>query len=76
MDLEGLLQHLKQPATCPYLEPDESSLRTLTLFIKQNFNIILHLRSWCPSFLFPVSYYIRTLYAFIPLKTPDQPNSI
>jgi len=25
MDTEGSLQHTKQPATCPYYEPDQSS---------------------------------------------------
>jgi hypothetical protein len=34
MEYWGSLQHLKQPTTCPYFEPDESSPHTLILFIK------------------------------------------
>jgi len=71
MELEGLLQHTKQPATCSYLEPDESSPRTINLFIENYFNIILHLRH-----LYPSGYFIRTQYVFFPLNPPDQPKSI
>jgi len=44
MELDGSLQYLKQPATCPYLEPHEFSRLILKLFIKNNYNIILHAR--------------------------------
>lgn len=70
MEPEGSLHHLKQPATCTYLEPDESSPHPLILLIKNNFNIILHLHSYCTRYLFPLGYFIRTQYVFIPLKPP------
>jgi hypothetical protein len=61
MELEGSLHRLKQPATCPDIDPVESGPLILMLFFKNNFNIILHLR-----YLFPSGYFIRTQYAFIP----------
>ena len=65
MELEGSLQHSKQPATCPSLKPDQSNPRHLILFIKNNFNIIPH-----PPYLFPSGYSIKTQYPFIPCNPP------
>jgi len=36
MELEGSLQHLQQPTTCPYLEPDEFTLSVSFLLLLQN----------------------------------------
>jgi len=39
MEPEGSLPHSKELATCPYPEPDQSSPRTPTHFLKIHFNI-------------------------------------
>ena len=40
MKPKGVLRHSKLPTTCPYPEPDQSSLHP-SLFLKINFNIII-----------------------------------
>ena len=65
MELEGSLQHSKQPATCPSLKPDQSNPRPLLLFIKNHYNINLH-----QPYLFPSGYSIKIQYPFIPPVTP------
>ena len=41
METEGSLPHLQEPAACPYPEPDQSSLRLPTPFLRVHLNIIL-----------------------------------
>jgi hypothetical protein len=41
MEPEGSSQYTQEPATCPYPEPDQSSLRPPPNFSKIHFNIIL-----------------------------------
>jgi hypothetical protein len=41
MEPEGSLPYTQEPATCPYPEPDESSLRPPPNLSKIHFNIIL-----------------------------------
>jgi hypothetical protein len=43
MEPEGSLRYLKDPATCPYPEPEQSNHVFLFHFIKTCFNIILGL---------------------------------
>jgi len=58
----GSLLCLKQPATDPYLEPDESSSHLPTLFSKIRFNIIL------PSGFFPSSFLTKVSVHAIPMS--------
>ena len=37
MEPESLLPHSQQPATCPYPQPDESSLRLTVQFVEDPF---------------------------------------
>jgi len=41
MEAEGSLSYSRQPITCPYPEPHESSSHWHTLFFTIHFNIIL-----------------------------------
>jgi hypothetical protein len=41
MEPECSLPHSKEPATCPYSEPDQSIPQPLILFLEYSFNIIL-----------------------------------
>jgi hypothetical protein len=41
METEGSLPYLQEPAACPSPEPDQSSLRLPTTFLKIRLNIIL-----------------------------------
>jgi hypothetical protein len=41
MEPEGSSPYTQEPATCPYPEPDQSSLRPLLNISKIHFNIIL-----------------------------------
>ena len=65
MEHEGSLPHSKQPATCPYPEPDRSSTYTPSHFSKIHFNIILLSMpgsfKWSPSLRFPH----KTLYVLL-----------
>jgi hypothetical protein len=46
METKGLSPHLKQPATCPYPEPDRFSLCLSFNLSKIHFNIILPSTPW------------------------------
>jgi hypothetical protein len=37
MELEGSLPHSQEPATFPYPEPDQSSLRSRNIFLQDPF---------------------------------------
>jgi len=49
MELKSSLPHLQEPATCPYSEPDQSSLCAPSHFLKIHFNIILPSMSVSPK---------------------------
>jgi hypothetical protein len=62
MEPEGSLPYTQQPATCPYPEPDQLSLRPTPNLSKVDFNIIL------PSM--PGSTEVKNdwKYTFIPIR--------
>jgi len=62
MKPESSLPHSQVPATCPYPEPDYSSLCPQTNFLKIHLNVISHLRLGLPSGLFPSCFSTETLY--------------
>jgi hypothetical protein len=63
MEPEGLLLHLPEPATCPYPEPDQSSLCPNTTSIRFVLILSSYLRLGLPSALLPSSSSTKTLYA-------------
>jgi len=62
MEPEGSLPLLKEPATCPYPEPDQSSpCIPLFHFLMIHLNIIPHLRKGLLSGLFLSGFHTKTL---------------
>ena len=64
MEPEGSLQHLQQPATCPYPELINSVRALTSHFLKIHFSVILGL----PSSFFPSGLPTKSMYA--PLLSP------
>jgi hypothetical protein len=63
MEPEGLLSHLQDPATCPYPEPDRSSLCPHPTSLISILMLSFHLRLGLPSGFFPSGFPTKTLYA-------------
>jgi hypothetical protein len=89
MEPQGSSPYSQEPATCPYPEPDRSSLcpSPQSNLSKIHFNISSHLRLGLPSGLLPPGFPTKALYA--PLLSPiratcpahlssslDHPNNI
>jgi hypothetical protein len=70
MEPEGSSQYTQEPATCPYPEPDQSSLRPPPHPTSRRSILVLssHLRLGLLSGLFPSGFSTKTLYA--PLISP------
>ena len=68
MELEGSLQHLQVPATCPYLEPARSNPNPYIPLPEDNLNIILPSTPGSPKWFFPSGFPTKTLY--MPLLSP------
>jgi hypothetical protein len=68
MEPEAASPHSQEPATCPYPEPDQSSLRPPPNLSNIHSNIILHLHLGVPSGLFPSGFPTRAPY--VPLLSP------
>jgi len=56
MEAGGLLQHLQEPATCPYSEPDQSSSWSHSIFYRSILILSFPLRMGLLSGLFPSSF--------------------
>ena len=73
MEPKGLSLHSQEPATCPYTEPDRSSLcPPPTHPTSGRFILILssHLCLGLPSGHLPSGFPIKTLYEYVPLLSP------
>jgi hypothetical protein len=69
MEPEGSSPYTQQPATRPYPEPDQSSLRPPHPTSRRSILILSsHLRLGLPSGLFPSGFPTKALYA--PLLSP------
>jgi len=63
MKLESSLPRSQQPATCPCLQPDQSSSFPTSHFLQTRFNIIYPSTSWFTERFFPSRFPTKTLYA-------------
>ena len=67
---EDSLSHLQVPATCPYIEPDQSNPCTLFLFLRSILILSSHLRMGNPSDLFPSGPLLPPKNLYKPLISP------
>ena len=63
MEPDGSSPYSQAPATCPYPEPDRSSLCRPSNLLKIHFNIFSHLRLCLASVLLPSRFPTKALYA-------------
>ena len=70
METESSLPRLKEPTSCHYPEPDQSSpcLSPPVHFMKTHFNIIFPSTPRSPKWFFPLGHPTKTLYP--PLLSP------